>query len=264
MRRRTRAFTLVELLVVVAIIAVLIALLMPALRKAREMAIQVTCSSNQRQLGMAFMTYAANNRGIVGQKYIVGSLTDEHWPYFLAQDKSLAHAVAGRFRKPSLPAFGEYGGTALKCPKNEPYYGVGAFNGPNYSMVQYANGVNGAVRYTYAPNAIIDFVRLARQNGPTNVMLAIDSVTTGVTAPVRPRLLYSSAPMPGISVGISGDGNRGGTADRIWLAHPNNVANTLFYDGHVEAADTGRLKKLGVRYYFKNDNICYFDDVAMP
>jgi prepilin-type N-terminal cleavage/methylation domain-containing protein len=61
--RPPRAFTLVELLVVIAIIAVLIALLLPALAKARRAAQLVACTSNLRQIGMAFISYTSDNRG---------------------------------------------------------------------------------------------------------------------------------------------------------------------------------------------------------
>src|SRR4051812_12502591 len=62
-RMKRRGFSLVELLVVVGIIAVLIALLMPVFAKARRQADQVTCLSNLRQLGAAFLGYAGANRG---------------------------------------------------------------------------------------------------------------------------------------------------------------------------------------------------------
>lgn len=52
------AFTLIEVLVVIAVIALLIGLLLPALRGARRAAHASVCLSNQRQIGTALMMYA--------------------------------------------------------------------------------------------------------------------------------------------------------------------------------------------------------------
>ncbi len=60
-----RAFTLVELLVVVAIIALLIAILLPALNKAKDAAKTVVCMSNLKQLGLTFNLYAQDYRNHV-------------------------------------------------------------------------------------------------------------------------------------------------------------------------------------------------------
>jgi prepilin-type N-terminal cleavage/methylation domain-containing protein/prepilin-type processing-associated H-X9-DG protein len=55
-----RGFTLIELLVVIAIIATLAAILFPVFSRAREKARQTSCLSNQKQLGLAIMMYAAD------------------------------------------------------------------------------------------------------------------------------------------------------------------------------------------------------------
>jgi prepilin-type N-terminal cleavage/methylation domain-containing protein/prepilin-type processing-associated H-X9-DG protein len=60
---KRRAFTLIELLIVIAIIAILLTILAPALQKAKEAAKQVMCMTNQRGLSSAWVMYADDNKG---------------------------------------------------------------------------------------------------------------------------------------------------------------------------------------------------------
>ena len=60
--RQKPAFTLIELLVVIAIIALLIGILLPALGKARDTARVAKCLSGERQMALAFTTYAHDQK----------------------------------------------------------------------------------------------------------------------------------------------------------------------------------------------------------
>ncbi len=106
---KQRAFTLIELLFVVAIIMILASLLLPALRTAREKGKQIACLSNQKNLFLATNYYSEDNQvypyfGILAARaaafrsYVPGQGTkkavsvcpsDEDpgyidWPYFYA------------------------------------------------------------------------------------------------------------------------------------------------------------------------------------
>lgn len=69
MEQRPRAFTLIEVLVVVAIIALLISILLPSLRMARESAKASTCLSQQHQIGISLSVYAHDNKGFLPRQY---------------------------------------------------------------------------------------------------------------------------------------------------------------------------------------------------
>ncbi len=65
-RRKTSAFTLVELLVVMAIIGVLVALLLPAVQAAREAARQTQCRNNLKQIAVSFHNFESARRFFPG------------------------------------------------------------------------------------------------------------------------------------------------------------------------------------------------------
>jgi len=66
MQRQVRkAFTIIELLVVIAVIAILASLLLPALKKAKNMATKTTCMGQLRQIGMLTINYSVNFDGFI-------------------------------------------------------------------------------------------------------------------------------------------------------------------------------------------------------
>jgi prepilin-type N-terminal cleavage/methylation domain-containing protein/prepilin-type processing-associated H-X9-DG protein len=78
-----KAFTLLEVLVVIAIIAVLIAFLIPSVRTARGMAQQVPCASRMRSLAQAFIAYASDNDGQMCTTSVNG-VDSSNWVFWQA------------------------------------------------------------------------------------------------------------------------------------------------------------------------------------
>jgi prepilin-type N-terminal cleavage/methylation domain-containing protein/prepilin-type processing-associated H-X9-DG protein len=79
-RIQRRAFSLIELLIVIAVIAILAALLLPVLSHARERAVRAHCQSNLHQLGLAFFMYAGVNQDLLPSSGNVGAWAwDLNW-----------------------------------------------------------------------------------------------------------------------------------------------------------------------------------------
>jgi prepilin-type processing-associated H-X9-DG protein/prepilin-type N-terminal cleavage/methylation domain-containing protein len=105
-RSKKKAFTLVELLVVIGIIAALISILLPALGSARRAAYQVTCASNLRQMGIAGMMYINETKFYPGHINNANNIAYAVWPTRLRKYMKNSQGV---FRCPSQdPSFEWY------------------------------------------------------------------------------------------------------------------------------------------------------------
>jgi len=120
-----RAFTLVELLVVIGIIAVLIAILLPALSKARAQAASVQCLANLQQCGLAMMMYSQTNNGYLPYPDAGIDPSGGNWKYewFSAIDPYLESAADTNSSRAGVAGYRAY--TAYKqCPQVNNEFGL--------------------------------------------------------------------------------------------------------------------------------------------
>ncbi|HEY3377812.1 MAG TPA: prepilin-type N-terminal cleavage/methylation domain-containing protein [Armatimonadota bacterium] len=160
---RHRGFTLIELLVVIAIIAILAAILFPVFGKAREKARQAQCTSNQKQIALAFQLYSQENE----EKLPLAFNTDanSNGQYDTGDTLAWLDAI-------NMPA----GGKMMRCPSREK---------------------NAAFISDYGYNSALSGLTLADIANPSGVILTIDSEkpagTFCGTAPHNGKLIASYA-----------------------------------------------------------------------
>jgi prepilin-type N-terminal cleavage/methylation domain-containing protein/prepilin-type processing-associated H-X9-DG protein len=134
MPSRRRAFTLVELLVVIGIVAVLIALLVPALGRAREGARRTVCASNLRQLAGACLAYAQAHRGQLPGAAASENVYPGDWIVWQPGKDPADSSV--------VPFLGRFDARLFRCPSDafEARAVVGDMTGP-YLYSYLLNGV---------------------------------------------------------------------------------------------------------------------------
>jgi prepilin-type N-terminal cleavage/methylation domain-containing protein/prepilin-type processing-associated H-X9-DG protein len=121
---RRKAFSIIELLVVIGIISLLMAMLFPALAGARQRATSLQCQSNLSQIGMMLQIYANNNNGWpspvvlspAGKPVGRGMLLppDQRWPMYVFDVPTPPEPTDGATEDPW-----PYTPPILRCPTEQ-------------------------------------------------------------------------------------------------------------------------------------------------
>ncbi|AHF89501.1 N-terminal cleavage protein [Opitutaceae bacterium TAV5] len=212
---RHSAFTLIELLAVIAIIGVLAALAFTGLRAARVSAWRTESKSNLRQIGLAVALYAQDNRDLLPEVE-PDSDTSRYWwshvsPYLTGREKSDTWSEFTRI--PTLRSTWQSRKIAGHTGK------AWLDRGPSYGM----NGRLGpAIAY---PSGLDRRVRLASVPLPSRTLLCSESGFNSQTplATLTPNYLRSSACEPKGGTLVYNGGAIAGVSHLLWL------------DGHVTA-----------------------------
>jgi len=120
-------FSLIELLVVLSIVALLISLFLPALQSAREASWTMTCLSNNRQIGVAFHTYATTHQGLIPGPKSDREAANPNWKTKLADEGSFPPPKTNEHWKLLLACPSQRGTVDVRNPTPANFYGMNMY-----------------------------------------------------------------------------------------------------------------------------------------
>ncbi len=226
---RHRAFTLIELLAIIATLLLLAATLLPALARSKPNTSTSQCLNNLRQLSCGVMLYLADNQDCFpgpGSRNTYG-FRPEDWIYW-----RVAPLYPPLAKSPIIAGFASTGTNLFRCPAdrdNSDRIAVGGIdgNGPyywSYSLTSFglSGGTNLGLSSIFSGGTAYLFKSSRVQNPVGKIMLAEEQASHNAT----------EASNTNSTASIIFDGRFVPPGDALTVRH-NGYGNVSFVDGHA-------------------------------
>jgi prepilin-type N-terminal cleavage/methylation domain-containing protein/prepilin-type processing-associated H-X9-DG protein len=243
-RNRRRAFTLVELLVVIGIIAILIGILLPSLAKARAISRRTACLSNMRQIGAAMQMFAQEHRLYLPKAWFNSSAGIGIVNYTETTQYDKLQETWG-YREPMwgwdfvIVKYMKGNKEAFRCPADESAIMRGLWTtSATVGITDPADADDIPASYrmnTSNQSDAFNGVKLTQLRYSAQAIL----LTEGQSSPFHHIATWEDATTP-VTAGspATSDGGRVGKYNRVNMAykrHPKEMNNYTFADGHGES-----------------------------
>lgn len=237
-QNRCKAFTMIEILVIISVIALLMAILTPSLVKARKQAESVMCLSHIRQLGVAFMCY-----GLDFNDYAMPSYDPETTSYWWGRIESAGIDHTRGFVWPYLQS-NLMKNSVYECPSQK--YGSYRLQGKPASVSDHPKWITSTYGYNgyflcppQSPWMNIHhrpWKKLADITQPDQVIAFGDAMLDWDVSPLTTDLSNITLIDPPFILDSSGTAWVENTSPTTCFRHSEKAA-LLFVDGHCEKKD---------------------------